>query len=241
MDRVSILGVNIDNVCLEEAVHRAESFVNRGEPLLVVTANPEMIMLARRDRSFRLCLESAGMVTADGIGLIIAARLLGRPLKERVTGIDLVSALFRRTSGKKPAFYFAGGLPGIAEKAAANVREAYPGVEIAGVWDGYFEDDTAIIEDIQQKKPDIVLAGLGMGKQEKWLKERVLAAGVPVGIGVGGSFDVLAGAAKRAPGWMRRLGLEWFYRLVRQPSRFGRMLQLPRFLLAVVLSRFTAR
>ena len=236
-ERVSVLGVGIDNVDLAEALGKINEYVEKGKPGLVVTANPEIVMLARKAPDFKACLDDALLVTADGIGIVIAARLLGRPLKQRVTGIDLTTALFQQAAAKKYRLYFVGAKPGVAQKAAENIRRSYPGIQIVGIQHGYFTDDHEIIEDIIIKKPDILLAALGMGKQEKWIAERVEPAGVPVSIGVGGSFDVFAGEAKRAPKWVQDAGVEWLYRLLRQPSRFWRMLQLPRFLAAVLLSR----
>lgn len=238
MSKVSILGVEIDNLSLVEVVSRINVLVEqRSRPSLIVTANPEIIMRARQDRSFANCLKAAEVVTADGIGLIIAAKLLGTPLKERVTGIDLITKLFKEAKTRKYRFYFVGAKPGIAEKAARNIKGKFPNVEIVGVQHGFFQDDSAIIDDIKVKKPDILLAALGMGRQESWVRDRVSAAGVPVSIGVGGSFDVFAGEAKRAPRWMQRAGMEWLYRLINQPSRFWRMLELPKFLIAVLFSR----
>ncbi len=237
VERVPILGVGIDNVDLAEALDRIGEFVARGEPGLVVTANPEIVMLAQKAPGFKAYLDNALLVTADGIGIVIAARLLGRPLKQRVTGIDLTTALFQQAAVRKYRFYFVGAKPGVAQKAAENIRRDYPGIEIVGIEHGYFTDDTRIIEDIKASKPDILLAALGMGKQEKWIAERVQPAGVPVSIGVGGSFDVFAGEAKRAPKWIQDAGIEWLYRLIKQPSRFRRMLQLPKFLIAVLVSR----
>ncbi|PKM82439.1 MAG: glycosyltransferase [Firmicutes bacterium HGW-Firmicutes-14] len=237
MERVNILGVEIDNLDLEGALARIDRFIAEGKPRLVVTANPEMIMLAGKDRTFRECFRQAGMVTADGIGVVVAAKLLGMPLKQRVTGIDLVTELFRRAARKGYTLYFAGARPGIAEKAAENVRQGFPGIKITGTHHGYFQDDRDIIDDIMKKKPDILLAAMGMGRQEKWIMDRVIKTGVPVSIGVGGSFDILAGEARRAPAWMRKAGLEWFYRLINQPARFGRMLELPKFLGAVLACR----
>lgn len=237
MSRVAILSVEIDNLDLKEAVNRIKALVEQRRPSLVVTANPEIIMRARQDRGFADCLRDAAMVTADGIGLIIAAKLLGTPLRERVTGIDLITKLFQDSGPGKYRYYFVGAKPGVAEKAAVNIKKQFPGVEIVGVQHGYFRDDTAIINDICEKKPDILLAALGMGKQERWIRERVSTTGVPVSIGVGGSFDVFAGEAKRAPRWMQRAGLEWLHRLIKQPSRFWRMLELPKFLFKVILTR----
>lgn len=238
MRRVNILGVEIDNLNLGEVVEVIDNMVQRDETGLIVTANPEIVMLAKRDRGFMECLEGAKIVTADGIGIVIAARVLGSPLKQRVTGIDLVTSLFERAKKDKYRFYLVGAKPGVAEKAAANIKQRFPWVEIVGIHHGYFQDDSQIIEDIKGKKPHILLAALGMGRQERWIREKIQSIGVPVSIGVGGSFDVFAGEAKRAPIWMQRAGLEWLYRLILQPSRIGRMLQLPKFLAEVIVSRF---
>lgn len=238
MDKVSVLGVKIDNVALDEAVTKIEKLVQGVEPGLIVTANPEIIMLARSDEKFARYLNTARLVTADGIGVVIAAKMLGTPLKGRVAGIDLVTALLEKAATKNYRFYFLGAKPGIAEKAAANICQNYPGIEIVGVRHGYFEDDSEIIDDIIQKKPDFLLVALGMGKQEKWIVEKAFKTGVPVSIGVGGSFDVYAGEVTRAPLWMQRAGLEWLYRLMKQPTRFVRMLQLPLFLFTVWRSKF---
>lgn len=237
MDRVSIMGIEIDNLALNDAVAAIDDWVRKGEPSLIVTANPEIIMLARQDQDFADCLRQARMITADGIGIVIASRLLGTPLKGRVAGIDLVTALFARAVQRQLSFYFVGARPGVAEKAAERISLEYPGIRIVGVHHGFFNDDAALLEDITLKKPDILLAALGMGRQEKWIRDRVSKTGVPVSIGVGGSFDVFAGEATRAPLWMRDLGLEWLYRLIKQPSRLGRMMRLPGFLLIVLLSR----
>jgi N-acetylglucosaminyldiphosphoundecaprenol N-acetyl-beta-D-mannosaminyltransferase len=238
MERVSILGVKIENVSLNEAVDRIEMMIKERESCLVVTANPEIILLTEKDQDFARCIDRAKMVTADGIGIVIASKLIGQPLKQRVAGIDMVSELFSRAQNKKYRFYLVGAKPGVADKAAENIKKTFPGIEIVGIQHGYFKDDSEIIQDIMEKKPDILLAALGMGKQEKWIIDRIFHAGVPVSIGVGGSLDVFAGEAQRAPVWMQKAGLEWFYRLLKQPSRYERMLQLPLFLFKVVCRNY---
>lgn len=241
MNRVNILGVEIDNLSLNEAVNEIDRLVKTGVPSLIVTANPEIIWVARSDPYFEECLRSAKLVTADGIGVVLAARIIGSPIKQRVTGIDLTTALFAEAVKKNYTFYFVGGKPGIAERAAEEITKRYPGIQILGTHHGYFKDDTEIIKDVTKKKPDILLVALGMGKQERWIRERVKSAGVPVSIGVGGSFDVFSGEVRRAPVWMQRAGVEWLYRLICQPSRIGRMLQLPKFLVAVIISKITGK
>lgn len=237
MNRVSILGSAIDNLTLEEALNRIDGYIKTATPGLVVTANPEIIWLARHDIGFGACLKSAKIVTADGIGVIIASKIVGQPIGQRITGIDLITALFKKGVSENYTFYFLGGQPGIAEKAAENVRRANPGIRITGVQHGYFKDEKQIMDDIADKRPDVLLVALGMGRQEEWIADKALKLGATVGIGVGGSFDVLSGQVKRAPRWMQKAGIEWLYRLATQPSRIGRMLQLPKFLVAVLFER----
>lgn len=235
--KTDILGVQVDILTLTEAVGKIELFIRQGAPRLVVTANPEIIMLARDDAGFKEILTNTDMVTADGIGVVVAARILGAPLEERVTGIDLSRELFGIASRQGYSIYLLGAKPGVAEQAALNLVRDFPGLQIVGCHDGYFSDDGPVVEDIRAKRPDILLVALGMGKQEKWFWRYKAELGVPVAIGVGGSLDVYAGVAHRAPQWVQGMGLEWLYRLIKQPSRIGRMLVLPYFLVLVVLER----
>lgn len=235
MMKTDILGTPVDMLSLREAAGRIEEYIGQGVPRLVVTANPEIIMLARRDAGFGEILAKADMVTADGIGVVVAARILGVPLRERVTGIDLSRELFLAAGRKGYRIYLLGARPGVAEQAARNLAGEFPGIRIVGCHDGYFSDDGPVVADIKAKAPDILLVALGMGKQEKWVWRHKAGLGVPVSIGVGGSLDVYAGIARRAPLWMQKLGIEWLYRLLRQPSRFWRMLALPYFLALVIL------
>lgn len=232
--KTEILGIPVDALTLREAAGKLEHYIREGVPRLVVTANPEIIMLARKDAEFRQILAGADMITADGIGVVVAARLLGRPLKDRVTGIDLSRELFRAACRHGYRVYLLGAKPGVAEQAAHNLAGDFPGLRIVGCHDGYFSDDGPVVADIRAKGPDILLVALGMGKQEKWIWRHRKELGVPVSIGVGGSLDVYAGIARRAPRWVQKMGLEWLYRLLREPSRFGRMLVLPYFLMLVI-------
>lgn len=229
-----ILGIPVDMLTLTEAAGKLEQYIRQRVPRLVVTANPEIIMLARHDAGFKEILTNTDMVTADGIGVVVAARILGEPLEERVTGIDLSRELFRVASRQGYRIYLLGARPGVAEQAALNLVRDFPGLQVVGCHDGYFSEDGPVVADIRARTPDILLVALGMGKQEKWVWRYKDELGVPVSIGVGGSLDVYAGVARRAPGWVQKLGLEWLYRLLRQPSRFGRMLVLPYFLVLVV-------
>ncbi|MDA8211286.1 MAG: WecB/TagA/CpsF family glycosyltransferase [Clostridia bacterium] len=232
--KVNVLGVAVDKLTLNEALQRVEAFLKEDRLHLIVTANPEIIMLARQDEQFAKILEQADLVTADGIGLVIGARILGEDLPERVTGIDLSSGIFRLAREKGWSFYLLGAAPGVAEAAAAQLVDKYPGLKITGWNHGYFQDSEPILREIEARRPDILLVALGMGRQEKWVWEHGHRLPVKLAIGVGGSLDVYAGRVQRAPELFQRLGLEWLYRLVRQPSRLGRMLVLPVFLWKVL-------
>lgn len=234
--RQQILGVAFDGLTLTEAVARIEALITHpGQaPAQVITANPEMVMLARQDPEMAGILAAGELVTPDGIGIVLAARILGCPLPQRVTGIDLAQQLF---SLGKYTVYFLGARPGVAEEAAKRLQVVYPGLQVVGWHDGYFQDDQEVIADINRSRPDILLVAMGMGRQEKWFWQHRQSLQVKVGIGVGGCFDVWAGRVKRAPLIFQRLGLEWLYRLLKEPWRYKRMLALPKFLYLAVKER----
>ncbi len=230
MKETHILGVKINSVTMDDAIGFSEDFFNGGVHS-VFTPNPEIIMLAQKDKRLKEILNSADLTLADGIGVVIASRLLRNPLPERVAGFDFVCRLF--DSGR--SFYLFGAKPGIAEEAAKRLRER--GVKVVGTHHGYFEDDGEIIADINEKKPDILLVCLGAPKQEKWIADNKDKLSVSLCLGVGGTLDVLSGNAKRAPLFFQKCGLEWLYRAVCQPSRLFRLAALPRFLIYVLRSK----
>ncbi len=234
MSRVDILGVQFDALTPDEAVLAAEA-LPRGSR--VVTPNPEIVMAARSDPELMEIINGSGLVTADGIGIIYAAKLLGRKLPGRVTGIGLVTALFERMAERGETVYLFGAKPGVAEKAAERIDADFPGIKVAGTHDGYFSDDADVIEDINRAKPDLLLVCLGAPKQEKWMASRSGVVDAGLMMGLGGVLDVYAGNVKRAPKLFQRLGLEWLYRAITQPSRFKRILKLPGFLFAAVRER----
>lgn len=235
-----ILGVKFNNVTHTEAVSLLECFLEEERFHSVYTPNPEIVMAARKDSEFMEILNKAELVVPDGIGVVIASRLTKEPLKERVAGYDLVQGLFSRIKNKKYTVYFFGGAPGVAQEAKLKMEKTHKGLKIIGVSDGYFDEkkEKLILEDIKNKKPDILLVGLGAPKQEKWIYEHKEQLPVRICIGVGGSFDGMSGKVKRAPEIFIDLGLEWFYRLLRQPARIFRMMKLPLFLLAVLKEKF---
>jgi len=209
-----------------------------------VTLGVEMVMAAQRDRAFRDAVNSAALVTCDTIGLLLASRLRGGPLRERVTGVELVGALAARSASHGDVrLYLLGGGGETAQRAAEALRRAHPGVQIAGARDGYFRDDQsdAVAAAVRASGANVLLAGLGSPKQELWLARHLDATGCGAGIGVGGSFDVYAGNVERAPQLVQRAGLEWAYRLAKEPRRWRRQLALPRFALAALAEALSAR
>ena len=231
--RIKILGVPFDPLGMEEAVERIASFMAVDQCHLVVTANPETVMKAGEDRELMAILQEAQLVVADGIGIVWAARCLGTPLPGRVPGVELAEALVAQRGYR---VYLLGGAPGVAAEAARCLERKYPGLVIAGVQHGYFsrEEEEGVVAAVAAARPHLLLVGLGMPKQEKWIYRHRQRLGAAVAIGVGGSLDVFAGKVCRAPDWMCRRGLEWLYRLLSQPQRFFRMLALPRFVLKVL-------
>lgn len=233
--KVTILGVPVDAITMGEAVARIDGFIEKRTPVLVATANAEMLMRATHDGALRRILQGAAMVTPDGAGTVWAAHHLGHAMPERVAGYDMVQELMREAPAKHRRIFFFGSAPGVADKAKKKAEQLYPGIEIVGTRNGFFTaaDEPAIIEEIKAAHPDILLAALGVPKQEKWLAKHLSELSVPVAIGVGGTFDVMAGVMKRAPRWMQRAKLEWLFRGMMQPQRAGRLLALPRFVLKV--------
>ena len=235
--RINVLGVGFDNVTLDEAVDRALALLEEDGPHLAATPNPEIVQCAGRDPEFAGILSRADLVLPDGVGVIHAANILGRPLRARVPGIDFASALMGRIAGTGKRLYLLGAAPGVAEQAAANLQAAYPGLVVCGTHDGYFKEDGPVIDAIRKAGADLVFVCLGAPKQEKWIAAHGAATGARLLVGLGGSLDVFAGKVDRAPEGFQRLGLEWLYRLIREPSRIGRMAKLPLFLVSAAGAR----
>ncbi|MFZ5945177.1 MAG: WecB/TagA/CpsF family glycosyltransferase [Bacillota bacterium] len=235
-DRVYILGSLVDKVTTKEALQRIEHFITEGTPHHIITANAEIIYRGVIDKKLSRTLNKAHLVTADGSGVVWASHQLNNPVPERVTGIELLNAICNKAQEKKWKLYFLGAAPGVAQKAVLKVLELYPNCHIVGYENGYYsqEEEPKVIENIKKVEPDILFVALGAPKQEFWIREHLTELGVPVCMGVGGSFDVLAGNVERAPEWMQKNSLEWLFRLYKEPTRWRRMLALPRFVLAVL-------
>lgn len=216
--RVRILDVAIDRVSLAAAVELCRGFMAAGRPHLVVTPNAEILYAARRNPALTAALAAADLAVADGAGVVLAARWLGRPVPERVAGVDLMDGLLK-AAGQAAAgcrVYLLGTRPEIVARAAARLPDLYPGVRVVGHHHGFFApaDTAGIIDGIRQAAPHLLLVGLGSPRQELWLQQHHQATGAAVSIGIGGGIDLLAGAVRRAPRWMRRLHLEWLYRVL---------------------------
>ncbi|MEZ4733181.1 MAG: WecB/TagA/CpsF family glycosyltransferase [Caldilineaceae bacterium] len=222
-----ILGTPIDDINMGEALNRLEEFIDTGRKTgkghQIATINADFVVKSLHDAELRRILQEADMATADGMPLVWSARLLGVPLEGRVTGADMVPALAERAARNGYSIYFLGAAPGVAEKAAQILQQQYPGLQIAGIASPSPEavraGDAAIIAECKAAKPDILLVAFGNPKQEKWIYRPAQELGIPVMIGVGGTFDFIAGVTKRAPRWMQQSGLEWVYRLLQQPGR----------------------
>ena len=234
-ERLEILGVGIDKLTGQEALQQIGAFIASGQPHQIVTANAEIIYQASKNEKMRSVINKAQMVTADGSGVVWASRQLGQPLPQRVTGIDLVNGICEQSAKEKWKIYILGSAPGVAATAAVNIRDKFPGCNIIGTHHGYFhaKEEKQILAELEQLQPDVLFVALGAPKQEYWIAEHMEQLQIPVAMGIGGSMDVLSGNVKRAPKWMQKMSLEWLYRLIIQPTRFKRMLALPKFMLAV--------
>lgn len=235
--RIDVMGVPFDNVTLEEALDRAMELIERPGAACCVTPNAEIVWEAMERPELRQILSEADLVLPDGAGVVLGAKILGTPLKQKVAGIDFAAGLMERLAGADKTFFFLGGKPGVAETAAERMQEKYPGLSVCGVKDGYFSADGEAVAAVHETCPDILFVCLGAPKQERFMAEHRSELRVGLMIGLGGSLDGFAGHVRRAPRWMIRCNLEWLYRLIQEPRRIVRMTRLPRFLFRVIARR----
>lgn len=232
VDSMEVLGVRVDRVDHWQALARISELLEGPGASQVVTLNPEYVMRARRDPALLKIINTADLSVADGMGIVWASRLAGQPLRGRVTGTGILPEICRLCARKGLGIYFLGGRPGVAELAAAQLKERFPQLIVSGISarDPGPEFDPQTIDDINTSGATVVAVAYGCPKQDFWIdRNRGGLTSVRVAIGVGGAFDFISGQIPRAPRWMRRLGLEWFFRLAREPKRLIRMLALPRF------------
>lgn len=230
-DTINILGVDIDMYDRAEALSAIYAMTEEDGFHYVFTPNSEIIQMAYKDEEFKKILNSADMKTPDGIGVVYASKILNKPLKERVAGFDLMLDFMGECAKNKKSVFLFGSKEGVAAEAAEELKKRYPGLEIAGMRNGYFSDadNAGIIDEINNSGADVLLVCLGAPKQEKWIYDNKDKLCCRVAMGVGGSLDVLAGRVERAPEKWQKLGLEWAYRLKKEPKRIGRMMSLPAF------------
>jgi N-acetylglucosaminyldiphosphoundecaprenol N-acetyl-beta-D-mannosaminyltransferase len=233
----------VDHATYGDLLACVDNFVASGQPHQIITLNPEMLVVAWDDPVFRGLLNGADLNVADGVGLILAARWLGCPVPERVTGSDGIYRLSAHCARQGYRSFFLGAGPGVAQTVAERLAAQYPGLQITGTFAGSPRavDEEAIVALVRGAAPDILFVAYGVPAEEMWIARNRDRLGVPVMIGVGGAFDFVAGVARRAPAWMRRLGLEWLHRLIREPWRWRRQLALPRFLALVAGQRLRQR
>ncbi len=239
LESVKIFGVRIDVVTDETAYQRFEKLIADEGVKMIFTPNPEFIMKAQEDDVFFEALSQADLVIPDGIGLIIASKIHKLGLSQRVTGVEMMTRILEHCNRSGKSIYLLGGKPGVAEMASRRIQDQFPHLLVKGYQDGYYDQSLAykVVDDINEKKPDVVFVGLGSPRQEIWISKNKKILNTHVAMGVGGAIDVFAGTVKRAPKWTQSLGIEWLYRLIKQPSRFRRMLVLPKFLLKVLTTK----
>ncbi|MEA4986726.1 MAG: WecB/TagA/CpsF family glycosyltransferase [Anaerovorax sp.] len=245
---LDILGISVDKVDMRKAISIFSNLMETDECSLIVTPNSEIIMNATKDESLRKIIESADLVIPDGIGLVYASKLLGQPLKERVTGIDFMEMILIWLQEHEKSIYLFGSKPeneeqeAVCELAAKKKQIQYPNLKIAGTHHGYFkpEEEDSIVEHINASGADFLCVALGSPKQEEFIARHRKRLKVKAAIGVGGSFDVWAGTLKRAPEFYQNHGLEWLYRFIQEPTRYKRMAALPAFMIKVMTAKTKA-
>lgn len=227
------LGVDVSSYSYEQLKQNIIADINQNRQSFIVAINPEKILQAQKDADLMRLLNKATYQIPDGVGVLLASRINGGKISQRVTGIDMLLTLCEQASENDKSVFLYGAKPGVADKAKESLKEKFPNLRIAGVLDGYEKDEEHIIQTINAAQADILFVALGSPKQEYWIVDHMKDLNVKIFQGVGGSFDVISGRVKRAPDIFQRFGLEWLYRLVTEPWRIKRQIKLPTFLLKV--------
>ena len=235
--KIDVMGLKFDSMTMDEALSRAEALLRGEKAAYVVTPNAEIAYEALHDGQLREMLNGADLMLPDGAGVVLASKLLRTPVKQKVAGVDFAAGLLGILERNGQSLYLLGGKTGIGELAAQKMLEAHPQLRIAGIADGFFQDEAPVIAKINASGADALFVCLGAPKQERFMVRHQQELHVHLMAGLGGSLDAFAGTVQRAPAWMIRLNLEWLYRLIREPKRFRRMLRLPKYLWAVMLKR----
>jgi N-acetylglucosaminyldiphosphoundecaprenol N-acetyl-beta-D-mannosaminyltransferase len=220
-DCIEMMGCRIDNLSMEETLQKVDSFIKAGRPQQHVVVNVDKLVKASRDPELRRIINDCALVNVDGVPVVWASRLLGKGLKERVAGIDLFEALMKRSSELGWRVFLLGAKEEVVSAVKAIYERKYPGLRLAGYRNGYWtaEEETDVVEQIRASRPDILFVAISSPKKEQFLARYQAEMKVPFAMGVGGTFDVACGQVKRAPMWMQKSGLEWFYRFLQEPRR----------------------
>ena len=232
-----VMTISFDNITMEQAVGTAMGHITARSRCRVVTPNAEFALEAKKNSRFLNILNTSQLVLADGISVVLASKIIGDPMQGRVTGVGFAQALAAAMAKEGRSIYLLGAKPGVAEQAAEKLLQTYPGLKIAGTHDGYFKEEDPVVTAINAAKPDALLVCLGAPKQEYFMEDHDADLEVPVMAGLGGSMDVLAGNVQRAPEFFQKYGLEWLYRLCKEPQRWRRMIKLPLYLWDAVIWR----
>ncbi|MGI6030923.1 MAG: WecB/TagA/CpsF family glycosyltransferase [Eubacteriales bacterium] len=241
MEKINIRGIAFDNVTLEQAVNRVLAFTETPGAKMVVTPNSEIVQICLEDPQVAQVVSRGDLIIPDGIGVVYASKILGTPLKQKVAGFDLAAALLPELEKRGIGLFLLGSAPGVAQEAARRMQQQYPELLISGTHDGYFQEDEPVIEQINESGAQVLFVCLGAPKQEKWMEANRDKLQVRAMLGLGGSLDVFAGNVKRAPDIYIKLGLEWLYRLMKEPWRYKRMAKLPQFLLGTIACKMKGK
>lgn len=237
--KIDILNTFFDNVTENEAVSLSKDALTNRQKHFIVTANPEIVMYAQANPDYKDIVNQADLVVADGIGVVIGSKILKRPLEERVAGFDLMKRLLKEAAQNDWNVFLLGAKESTVTKASDRIKETYPSINIVGTHDGYFDlEDRTVLDKVINSKADMVFVAMGYPRQEEWIRHYFKQVDYGLAMGVGGSFDVWADEVKRAPLWIQKINLEWFYRLVSDPKRIGRMRVLPEFLIEVLKEKW---
>lgn len=240
--KIAILDIPFTDTTVKGMTKIINKKIQHGEKCFIVTANPEIVMYAQENDTYKNIILSSDYIVPDGVGIIFASKILRTPLTERVAGFDLMSEMLLLAKEENYRIFLLGAKDSVVKRAVKNIREKYEGIQIVGYHHGYFRiEDQEIVEKVIATKPDIVFVATGYPRQETWIYNHQDKFSKGVFIGVGGSFDVLSGTVKRAPIFWRKYNIEWLYRLIQQPFRWKRVLQLPAFVVKVFITKFRGK
>ncbi|MFI3313691.1 MAG: WecB/TagA/CpsF family glycosyltransferase [Eubacteriales bacterium] len=235
--KIDIMGVPFDSVTMGEALEQAKILLHGDKPSYCVTPNPEIVYETMHNPEFARLVNNASLILPDGIGVIYAGKILKTPLKEKVTGVGFATNLLSILAEEGLPLYLLGSKPGVAQLAGEKMVELHPNLQICGVADGYFKDENQVVAKIREAKPAALFVCLGSPKQEQFMANYAQELGASLMVGLGGTLDVFAGTVQRAPAWTQKIGMEWLYRMVKEPKRFKRFMRLPKFMFAVLGKR----